>query len=199
MRLTLAVLTTLCAAPLAMAQAPSPSPAASPAPAAAPAAAAPAPVASPAPELQKLGFLAGDWIHEETYAAGPMGPAGPGKGRSKISWVLGNHHLYMIYAAKSATAQIEGRGFFGWDARKRQYRVDWFDSMGDVSHYTGDFDASGALVLTGEMMVEGRPTREQFTIKAQPEGKILFTSAIAGTGGAMQTMWESTASAETKK
>lgn len=201
MRLRLAVLTTLCAAPMAVAQAPSAPPAASPAPAASPSAPA-SPAASapaPAPELQKLGFLVGDWIHEETYAAGPMGPGGPGKARSKISWVLGNQHLYMIYANKMANGQLEGRAFFGWDPRKRQYRLDWFDNMGDVSHYTGDFDAAGALVLTGEAMVDGRPTREQFSVKPQPDGKVVFTSAIAGAGGAMQTIFESTASPETKK
>jgi hypothetical protein len=198
MRLALAVATTFSAATLLHAQAPTPSPApTAPAasPAAAPAPAAPAP--SPAPELQKLSFLAGDWIHEETYGGGPMG-AGAGKARSKAAWALGNHHLYVIYAAKSATAQLEGRAFLGWDPAKKQYRMHWFDSLGDVSVYSGNFDASGALVLTGEAMMDGRAVREQFTIKPQPDGKVVFTSAVAGEGGAMKTMLESIAAAEKK-
>lgn len=192
MRPDRAVLAMLCTASLAMAQAPQTPPAP------APAASAPAAAPAPAPELQRLAFLVGDWIHAETYA-GQAGPAGSGRARSKISWVLGNHHLYMIYANKMTNGQVEGRAFFGWDARARKYRLDWFDSMGDASHYTGDFDASGALVLTGETVVAGRPAREEFTVRPQPDGRVVFTSAIAGTGGAMQAIFESTASPETKK
>jgi hypothetical protein len=154
---------------------------------------------SPAPELQKLNFLAGDWVHEETYNAGPMGAGSQGKARSKAAWVLGNHHLYVIYAAKSPTAQLEGRAFLGWDPRARQYYMDWYDSLGDATRYTGDFDASGALVLAADVNMEGRTVREQFTIKPQPDGKVVFASAAPGPDGAMKSLFESRATAEAKK
>jgi hypothetical protein len=76
-----AVLT--CAPALLSAQAPTPAPA-EPAAAAAP---APPPLPKPAPEVQKLAFLVGDWVHEETFHPGPAGPGGAGKGRSKSAWV----------------------------------------------------------------------------------------------------------------
>jgi hypothetical protein len=154
---------------------------------------------SPAPELQKLNFLAGDWVHEETYNAGPMGAGSQGKARSKAAWVLGNHHLYVIYAAKSPTAQLEGRALLGWDRRTRQYYMDWYDSLGDATRYSGDFDASGALVLAADVNMEGRTVREQFTIKPLPDGKLVFTSAAPGPDGAMKTLFESRATAEAKK
>ena len=195
MKPILTALAVLCAAPFAAAQAPAPTPAASPAAAATP---APAAMPSPAPELQKLNFLAGDWVHEETYNAGPMGAGSQGKARSKAAWVLGNHHLYVIYAAKSPTAQIEGRAFLGWDPRSKQYHMDWYDSMGASTRYTGDFDASGALVLSGEVPIEGNMVRQQFTIKPQADGKVLYTSALAGADGTMKTSFESLATAEKK-
>ena len=156
MRFALAVLITFATASLLSAQAPTPSPAPAASPAAAPAA-SPAAAPVPAPELQKLAFLAGDWVHDETYAAGPMGAGAQGKARSKVAWVLGNHHLYVIYAAKSPTAQIEGRSFLGWDGAKRQYRMDWFDSLGVGSHYAGDFDASLGPTRTGSVQDDALP------------------------------------------
>jgi hypothetical protein len=191
----LPVLALLCAASTIEAQAPAapPTTPASPAPATAPEA------PKPAPELQKLAFLVGDWIHEETYQPGPTGAGGPGKARSKASWVLGNQHLYVIYASKTTMGQFEGRGFFGWDPQRRQYRFDWFNNSGAATHYSGDFDAQGSLVLTGEIVSEGKAVSERFTVKPQPEGKVLFTSAVAGPDGAMKTVFESLATPDTKK
>jgi hypothetical protein len=199
MRITFTALAFVGAASFAAAQtpAPSPAPAASPSPAAS-AAPAVAAAPAPAPELQKLAFLAGDWVHEETYSAGPMGAGSQGKARSKAAWVLGNQHLYVIYAAKSPTAQIEGRAFLGFDPRSRQYYMDWYDSMGAATRYAGDFDATGALVLNADVTMDGRATRAQFTIKPQPDGKVLFTNAMAGPDGAMKTVFESRATAEKK-
>lgn len=200
MRHMLVVAAVLCAAPLA-AQAPAPAP--SPAPAASPqAAASPAAAEAPRPaaELKKLAFLVGDWLHAENYPAGPSGPGGKGGGRSKISWVLGEHHLYVIYASKTPMGTTEGRGFLGWDADARAYRMDWFNNAGRATRYAGDFAPDGTLVLKGTIVREGRSMQETFTIATQPEGKVLFTVALPGEGGAAPVVvLESLASPETKK
>src|SRR4030095_7421055 len=128
---------------LAHAQAPAPAPAASPAAEAAPTAAPPA-LPKPAPETQKLAFLVGDWVHEETFQPGPMGPGGNGKGRSKSAWAMGDHFVYTIYTQNQPQGKIEARGFTGWDAEKKTYRMSWFDNSGGSTVYTGDFDAEGA-------------------------------------------------------
>lgn len=198
MRHMLVVAAALCAAPLA-AQAPAPSPApVAPPPAAASPAAVEAP--RPAPELRKLAFLVGDWLHSENYPAGPSGPGGKGGGRSKTSWVLGEQHLYVIYASKTPMGTVEGRGFLGWDADARAYRMDWFDNAGRSVRYVGDFAPDGALVLKGTVMRQGRTVEEGFTIAPQPEGKVLFTVTLPGEGGAPPVVvMESLASPETKK
>lgn len=184
----------VAAARLAGAQAPAPSPT----PAASPAA-TPAPLPSPAPELQKLDFLAGDWIHAENYYPGPMGPGGKGGGRSKTSWILGNHDLLVSYVTKTPMGTIEGRGIFGWDPNKKAYRMDWFDNTGLATSYVGDFNAEGVLVLTGESVQGGRPVKEQITIKKQEDGTVLFTSQVADADGAMKTVMESLGTRDAKK
>jgi hypothetical protein len=192
----LVVAAALGAAPLA-AQAPAPSPAASPQAAASPAAVE---APRPAPELKKVAFLVGDWVHAENYPAGPSGPGGKGGGRSKTSWVLGEHHLYVIYASKTPMGTAEGRGFLGWDADARVYRLDWFNNAGRATRYVGDFAPDGALVLKGTIVRDGRSLQESFTIAPQPEGKVLFTVALPGDGAAAPVVvLESLASPETKK
>jgi len=184
----------VAAARLAGAQAPAPSPT----PVASPAA-TPAPLPSPAPELQKLDFLAGDWIHAENYYPGPMGPGGKGGGRSKTSWILGNHDLLVSYVTKTPMGTIEGRGILGWDPVKKAYRFAWFDNTGAATDYRGDFNPEGVLVLTADYVEAGQPVKEQFMIKKQDDGTVLFTSQVAGADGAMKTVMESLGTRDAKK
>jgi hypothetical protein len=189
----------LVAAPgLVAAQAPAPSPSPSATPAASPAA-TPAPLPSPAPELTKLDFLAGDWVHAENYYPGPMGPGGKGGGRSKTSWILGSHALLVTYVTKAPMGTIEGRGILGWDPEKKTYRMDWFDNTGDAVHYAGDFNAEGVLVLTADVVRGGRPSKEQFTIKKQEDGTLLFTAQVAAADGTMKPTLESLGTRDVKK
>lgn len=191
MRRALLAIAVLVSATPAGAQQPAAPPAA-PAPAATPAAPPEAP--KPAPELQKLEFLVGDWIHDETYQPGPMGPGGKGKGISKSAWALGGHHLSVQYASNTPIGKVEGRGFIGWDGEAKSYRMDWFDNGGSATHYAGVFDADGALVLKAEYSLQGQKIAEQFSIKKQDGGSVAFALAMAGADGALKPVFESIAS-----
>lgn len=193
--MTVALAAALAVPSLLLAQTTAPAPAA-------PASPAPTPAVpelpKPAPELQKLGFLAGEWVHEETYEASVMGPAGKGAGRSRNQWVLGDHHLYMVYAGNTPMGKIEGRGFLRWDPSAKVYTLDWFDNMGGAFHYKGDFGPDGALNLNGEYS-QGSQVREQITVQKQDDGQVKLKSAIAiGDGGEMKPVAESTLSAPKK-
>ncbi len=185
--MTVALAAALALPNLAMAQATAP-------PAPPPAAAAPAvpDLPKPAPELQKLAFLKGDWVHDEKYEASAMGPAGKGAGRSRNQWVLGDHHLYMVYAGNTPMGKIEGRGFLRWDPSAKLYTLDWFDNMGLAFHYMGDFGPDGALTLAGEYSHGGQKVRERLTVQKQEDGQVKLTSAMAvGDGTEMKPVAES--------
>lgn len=168
-----------------------------PAPAAAPAA-TPAPLPAPAPEVQRLAFLIGDWVHEETFQPGPMGPGGTGRGRSKSALVLGDHYVYTIYTTNTPMGKLEARGFFGWDGEKKHYTMSWFDNMGMATDFTGTFDAEGALVMNAEYTHQGTPIKERFSIRRQADGKLVFQSAMPGPDGSWKTAMESVATAAAK-
>jgi hypothetical protein len=193
--MTVALAAALAVPGLAKAQTPPAAPA--PAAEAAPAAPAVPELPKPAPELQKLAFLKGDWVHDEKYEPGPMGPGGKGAGRSRNAWVLGEHHLYMVYAGNTPMGKMEGRGFLRWDPAAKQYALDWFDNMGLAFHYKGDFSADGnTLTLGGEYSHGGQKVREQLTVAKQGEGQLKLTSALAvGDGAELKPVAESTLTA----
>ncbi len=175
-------------------------PAATPQPASSPTASAPAPaLPKPAPELQRLAFLVGDWIHEETYQASPFGPAGPGKGRSKISWLLGDHHLNLIYATNTPMGKLEARGFLGYDVDAKVYRMSWFDNVGMATHYTGHASDDGSLTFTTEYTYQGQKVKEQIVVAKSAGGKVSFTAKVVGPDGSLQTTMESVATPTTPK
>lgn len=179
-----------------------PAPAAAPAPQEAPApAAAPAAPAlpKPGPEVQKLAFLVGDWVHEETFHPGPGGPGGSGKGRSKSAWALGDHHVYTLYTTNTPMGKLEARGMFGWDGEKKAYRLSWFDNMGSATLFHGDFDPSGALVMNAEYTFQGQPMKERLTISKSADGKLTFSSAMPGPDGTWKPMMDSVATPDIKK
>ena len=185
---------------LLLAQAPAPAapPAAQATPAAPAASAAPA-LPKPGPEVQKLAFLVGDWVHEETFHPGPMSPGGAGKGRSKSAWTLGDHHVYTIYTTNTPMGKLEARGMFGWDPEKKVYRLAWFDNMGSANVFHGDFDAAGALVMGTEYSFQGQQLKERITIAKAADGKVTFSSAMSGPDGAWKPMMDSVATPDAKK
>jgi hypothetical protein len=168
-----------------------PAPAPTTAAAPAPAAPLPADAAKPAPELTKLQFLVGDWVHDEVYD--PTGSAAKGAARSKNAWILGDHQLYLVYKSNSPRGVYEGRGFMGWDPDAKAYRLAWFDNTGLAQVYTGTFDPEESLIFSGEYTTGGQRVRQQLTIKKQPGGKFLLTDQMASGDGPLKVSLESLA------
>jgi len=147
------------------------------------------------PELTKLQFLVGDWVHDEVHHGAPGGTAARGAARSRMIWILGGHRLYLTYKSLGPAGEYEGRGFFGWDAGEKAYRLDWFDNRGAVQRFVGGFDPDDALVFSGESAGEGGPSKQQLTIRKQPGNKFLLTDESGAGEQPLKLSLESLASA----
>ena len=88
---------------------------------------------------------------------------------------------------------------FGWDPEKKVYRLAWFDNMGSATHFHGDFDPSGALVMNAEYTFQGQQLKERIAITKAADGKVTFSSAMAGPDGAWKPMMDSVATPDAKK
>jgi hypothetical protein len=159
--------------------------------------ATPAPTATetpkPIPELAKLQFLVGDWVHDEIDHTAASAGGTRRAARSRIGWILGGQRLYFTYKSAGPSGDYEGRGLLGWDTEAKAHRLDWFDSRGAAQRYDGRFDPEDTLVFSAEFKADGERQRQQLTIKKQPGGKFLFIDSIAAGDRPMKTTLESLA------
>jgi hypothetical protein len=110
-------------------------------------------------------------------------------------WILDDHHLYVTYKSNTSMGTVESRAFLGYDPSSRKYHMHWFDNLGASTLYTGDFDADGSLVLTGEAATPTGSTREQITFRRVPEGGFKAEARAAGPDGAWTPTFDSVATA----
>ena len=73
------------------------------------------------------------------------------------------------------------------------YALDWFDNMGAVVRYNGDFGADGALALVGEYAFKGQKVKERLSIKKQDDGQLLFKNEVGVGDAPLQLVGESLA------
>jgi hypothetical protein len=129
----------------------------------------------PIPELARLQFAAGAWVPEkEVDHGGEVGVPKLGSGRSKVSWRLKGHHLHVLYKSKRSGLEYEGRGVVSWDAEARRYRVEWFDNLGRALHFLGDFNPAEVLVFSTDYSRDGKPLKQNISIKKERNGKVLI-------------------------
>jgi hypothetical protein len=135
----------------------------------------PAPPVKPVAELERVQFLAGDWVHEkEVYHGGDVTRAVLGSARSKASWINKGHHLQISYKSRRESGEYEARGIVSWDAAAKEYQLDWFDSLGQSLRFSGNFNPAGVLVLSSTYDAAGTRIAQSLSIKKQRNGKVLI-------------------------
>jgi hypothetical protein len=95
----------------------------------------------PGPEHQRLGAFVGNWTFEGEMAPGPMGPGGKLTGTDRIEWTPGNFFVQRSYTGKSPMGEMQGIEIFAYDAAKKVYTYNSFDSTGMM--------ASGTMTVKG--------------------------------------------------
>ena len=92
---------------------------------------------APGPEHKRLNVFAGKWTSEGEMKPSPFGPGGKFSGTSHCEWLPGGFFLVMHEESKGAMGDMKGMAVFGYDARKKIYTYNAFDSMGNAEFYTG--------------------------------------------------------------
>ena len=95
----------------------------------------------PGPEHQKLGAFVGNWTFNGELKPGVMGPGGKITGTDRITWMPGNYFIERRNEGKMAGADMKGLEVMGYDAAKKVYTFNYFDSMGTLG--------SGTITVTG--------------------------------------------------
>jgi hypothetical protein len=101
---------------------------------------------TPAPELKKLDYFAGTWKVDADMKPSSFGPGGKMSGTDTVEWMQGNFFLVIRSTYSSqAMGSGTGYGFLGYDAQKKQYTYEAFNSDGEHEIATGTPDADGKV------------------------------------------------------
>ena len=115
----------------------------------------------PGAEHEKLKLFVGRWTGQETIHPSPMDPAGgAAKARVDNRLALDGFAVVQDYEQeKNGKVNFRGHAVFSYDAARKQYVMDWWDSFGMArSEYRGVFQGEVISLLTDTPMGKARAT-----------------------------------------
>jgi hypothetical protein len=83
----------------------------------------------------------GTWTFEGMSKEGPMGPGGKMSGTDRITWLPGGFFIQRRFDGTSPAGKMEGVEIMGYDAVKKAYFFNFFESTGIMG--------SGTLTVKG--------------------------------------------------
>lgn len=98
------------------------------------------PMPKPAPELKKLDYFVGHWTETGDMKPGPMGPGGKFMGQDTVKWMDGGFFQVDEGSFDGAMGKGSEVAYFGYDADKKQYTYNAFNSMGEHEVATGSVE-----------------------------------------------------------
>jgi Protein of unknown function (DUF1579) len=131
----------------------------------------------PTEQHKKLEKLAGKWIGEEKIQSSPHASETKATGTFDFRMDLGDLFMITDYVEKAGDkVLLAGHGVIGWDAKKKNYTLHWFDTFGSPpgAPGTGQWEndtlkfhqegsgntifelADGGLIFKIEMDVDGK-------------------------------------------
>ena len=156
----------------------------------------------PGPEQKNLDYFAGNWKTTGDLKPGPMGPGGKFTGTDRVEWMPGGFFLVSHTQGSSSTmGKWTGLAIYGYDAQKKAYTYDEFNSNGEVVHATGAFDGKvwtwssdmtmgDKSVKTHFILTETSPTAYTYKFEMSQDGNNWATvmdgsgNKVASTGTA---------------
>jgi Protein of unknown function (DUF1579) len=120
-------------------------------------------VPKPGPEQKNLGYFVGVWQTTGDLKPGPMGPGGKFTGMDHIEWMPGGFFVVSHTSGSSSMGKWTGLSIYGYDANKKVYTYDEFNSNGEVVHATGTYDGK-VWTWSSDLMMGGNPVKTHFIL-----------------------------------
>lgn len=90
---------------------------------------------------QPLAAFVGNWkTTGEVKLLGPSGRGAPFQATDSYEWLPGGHFLVHRFAAQMPDGAVEGIELIGWDASRKLYTMQSYDSQGNVTTMTATTD-----------------------------------------------------------
>jgi hypothetical protein len=100
-----------------------------------------------------LKMFEGAWVADVKYWMDPAEEPGVSQGTSKGQMIMGGRFLEITFTGSMMEQPFEGRGLYGYDNIRKEYRNIWLDSMGTgIMVSSGQYDpATKTITEEGSM------------------------------------------------
>jgi hypothetical protein len=147
------------------------------------------------PELEKLDYFAGTWTWDGNIKPSPMSPGGKMTMTEHNQWMDGGFFLTMQSEFKSPMGSGSGTAYMGYDANKKVYTYDEFNSTGEAQHSTGTVDGD-TWTWNGEQHLGGNTTRTRLIQKILSPTTYAVTFEMSSDGSNWSTVMDGKATKE---
>ncbi len=141
---------------------------------------------TPAPELKKLDYFSGSWNTETMIGQGPWGSGGKFTATGTYEWQQGSFFL-TGHDTFTLPAELGGNGsgtsVLGYDADKKVYTEDRFDSHGQHTKSSGTLDGD-TWTWTSEHNYGGMTIQGKLTLKMVSPTSYTTKYEVSADGGA---------------
>jgi hypothetical protein len=143
----------------------------------------------PAPEAKRLDYFVGNWHSEGQMKPGPWGPGGKMSGEDKCSWMEEGFFVVCHSEGSGPMGTMHGIGVMGYDAAKKTYTWNGFNSMGENEHASGTVDGK-TWTYTNDSTMGGKPMKGRYTIVEQSPKSYDFRFESSEDGKTWATLME---------
>jgi len=143
----------------------------------------------PAPEMKQLEYFVGNWHSEAEMKPGPWGPGGKMSGEDKCSWMEGGFFVVCHSEGSGAMGKMHGIGVMGYDAARKAYTWNGFNSMGENERADGSVSGT-TWTYTSDTMMGGQPGKGRYTIVAMSPKSYEFKAESSADGKTWTMMME---------
>ena len=143
----------------------------------------------PGPEHQKMSYFLGKWHSTATLKPGPWGPGGPVNGDDECSLMQGGFFVVCKSEGSGPMGKMSGIGIMGYDAAKKSYTWNGFNSMGENESAQGTV-AGKVWTYNGQNMMGGKALKTRYTMTEASPSSYDFKAESSEDGSNWTTIME---------
>jgi hypothetical protein len=151
----------------------------------------PPPALKPGLEQKNLGFFVGTWNVKGDMKPGPMGPGGKYTSTDRIEWMPGGFFLVSHTQGASSMGKVTGISIYGYDAQRKVYTYDEYNSAGENVQATGTFDGK-VWTWSSDLNMGGKPVKSHFIITQTSPTAYTFKFEMSQDGTNWATIMDGT-------
>ena len=147
------------------------------------------PMPAPGPEIQMMGYFAGNWTLQGTSKISPTSPSAPFTATETSAWVPGSYFLETHTSSNSTLGSLNGVRVMEYNPADKVYTYNAYNSLGEHTVAIGHVQG-GTWTWTAEEKMNGLITKGRYIITIVSPSVYNFKSEVATPNGGWASVME---------